>query len=631
MWLFSLRKGTSKGLSKGTSSLELETRGQKFLEKVASAPHQEPVGLTLIMLAWTAGPVTLLAAWSATWIGYGHPMDLERSLYFVAYSIIAGLLGLATKFFYGITQGRKQSNDSRRLLEVIDRLPEIIYMVRDLRLANLGQDTRRIESAGILLRKFDLGPEWVAGAIEDLTNDSNLARSAERIEQFRRAGLYNRMLDIVSGIADASAEHVATLRQSHPRIATAMAARLAGQAPDIRQGQPRERLFLERILAAIEQENEELITLPDVEHMMALCFELMCGRKITYLKVEYTGGDWNLSKALDRLEQCRNDYRVARAKVYSRLRALTAYIDYVFPNQDIAAAQGLSVRVLLEASIDGISKLAQEVNDARRHINQTGQNLGALQMRLAQLDKTQELYKEVQSANQQQGRASRRFNRALKVWQHRSRKWQSDTDSALKRGLRISEQVIMLDDEEKMAVARDLGSWLEETRLRHYSGYNQDANNHERILTISRARELAIETVLILTPHIHLHSPEVQRAIDNTPLSTMAPLEPGMSPMTKAALGQAMASAVHVNLGDMAEKLAQNLIRYYRVPLGEATISFLAENYHADRSRLEFIAQHETPQTPGNTQTSPTITVPEIPRQWETTTYNARRTLSLFS
>lgn len=59
--------------------------------------------------------------------------------------------------------------DKNKLMKSIDRLPGLIYMVRDLRLANLGKDSRRIESASILLRKFDLGPEWIA--IEDLTGN----------------------------------------------------------------------------------------------------------------------------------------------------------------------------------------------------------------------------------------------------------------------------------------------------------------------------------------------------------------------------------------------------------------------------------------------------------------------------
>ncbi len=626
MWPLPFRKGLNQS-QQHDSQLELDTRGQRVLEKIASAPHKEPWAVTLMMLAWTAGPVTLLTVTMATWIGYGQPMDLERATYFLVYSVIAGLLGILTKIIYNTTHGHRESKDARALLEVVDRLPEIIYMVRDLRLANLGPDNRRIESAGILLRKFDLGPEWIACAIEDLTGSHELAKSAERIELYRRAGLYNRMNDLVQATAEMADEYVAELRQTHPRISAAMAARLKGLAPDIRQGQSREPLFLERILAAIEEENEELITLPDVEHLLALCFELMCGRSITYLKVEYKGGDWNLTKAIDRMEHCRNDYRLARARVYSRLRALAAYIDYVFPTEDsIASSQGLSMRILLDASIEGINRLAEEVNDCRRQVNLTGRNLSGLQMRLTQLVKALELYRAAHSAWQREGREGRHFNRALKVWQQRSKQWQQRGGENLKRGLVVSEQTVALSDEDKITFAHELSQWLKENRIRRYS---RGSKVSEKVLTIIRARELAIEVVLMLEPLIHLHDPEIQRAIDNSPLSTMAPLEPGMSPMTKAALGQAMANAIEVDLADMAEKLAQNLIRYYRVPLSQATIDFLVNNYNASRNRLEFIAQHETPQSPGHCNTSSTLELPEVIRYWETTEYNARRTLDL--
>ena len=213
----------------------------------------------------------------------------SEPFYFLTYSTVAGLLGILTKLIFNTIQGRREKKDTSKLMKAIDRLPEIIYMVRDLRLANLGPDNRRIESAGILLRKFDLGPEWIAGAIEDITGNHEIAKGAERIEIYRRAGLYNRMNDLVQALAPISEPYINELRQTHPRIATAMAERLKGQALDIHKGQPREPLFLERILAAIEEENEELITLPDVEHLLSLCFELLCGRSITYLKVEYKG------------------------------------------------------------------------------------------------------------------------------------------------------------------------------------------------------------------------------------------------------------------------------------------------------------------------------------------------------
>ncbi len=625
MWSgFFTRRSAKK---KSSEQLELDTRDQHFLEQVANTPNKEPMAVTLMLLAWTAGPVTLLTVSAATWISSGEFLPMDRVIYFLAYSAIAGLLGLLTKIIYSTVEARKESKNNTLLLSAIDRLPEIIYMVRDLRLVNLGPDNRRIESAGILLRKFDLGPQWIACAIEDLTGNTDIAKGAERIEIYRRAGLYNRMNDLVQTLAPISEPYIANLRQTHPRIANAMAERLKGQALDIHKGQPREPLFLERILAAIEEENDELITLPDVEHLLSLCFELLCGRSITYLKVEYKGGDWNLTKAIHRLEHCRNESRLTRARVYSRLRALVAYLNYIFPSDDnISSSQGLSTRALMDASINGINRLADEVNDIRRQILLNGRHVSSLQMRIIQLTKAMTLYQAAYDVWQLEGRSERRFQQALKIWQLRSKQWQSQAGGAsIKRGLLISRQSIHLSDEEKIAVARELERWLSENRIRRYNRYNKTS---DKVLTIARARELAIDMVLMLTPHLELHNPEIQRAIDSSPLSAMASLEPDMSPMTKAAYGKAMASAIEVNHAEMAEKLAQNLIRYYRVPLGQGTIDFLVEKYDASRARLEFIAEHESPIPSGyGTASSSSLALPETSRYWESSLHNARRTL----
>lgn len=101
-------------------------------------------------------------------------------------------------------------------------------------------------------------------------------------------------------------------------------------------------------------------------------------------------------------------------------------------------------------------------------------------------------------------------------------------------------------------MAAGLTRWLEDNRIRHY---NRSSKSNEKVLTITRARELAIDIVFILTPHLHLHNPEIQRAIDNSPLSIMASLEPEMSAMSKAAYGQAMASAIEVSHADITEKI----------------------------------------------------------------------------
>lgn len=612
--------------------LQLEEREPGWLEKVARAPHQEPWSVTIIQYAWTAGPVSLLAAAGGWYLSYGTGMPPEKTLYFIGYSIIAIILGLITKLIYNMTHGRKLEQDRACLLDTIDRIPELIYIVRDLVQRNLSEESRRIHSAGILLRKLDLGPEWVATAIEDLTDDKELARQAEKIEIFRRAGLYNRMRDVVESAREKTDAAYLKLKENHPRTAEAMRQRLHGIVTSPHQGQKRETLFIERILTAIEQDNEELMTLHDVEEMLTLCFELICGREIAYLKIEYTGS-WDLARALDKLEEERNDYRISRARVYSRLKALTNYLNTIGINTHIVSAQGISASKLLQTTISAMDELSRQVRDARQLSFRTGKHIMALNIKAQQLEKALQLYDESHRAYLKQGRDRHRLKRALKHWQTLSHTLQSSPSESLRRSLTISEQCIRLDDDARVAVARHLNRFLEESRLRRGSlRLDGPLPIAEKDLTATRAREVAIEIATILDPYIRLHDPQVQRAIENANASSLASLEPGMSAKTKAALGEAMASAVAKNLAVSAERLAQSLIRYYRVPLTEKTIHFLTHTYNASRERLEFIAQYETPLSASYSlgNVSP-VEVPQAKNTWQIDWYNARRLISRHS
>ena len=46
---------------------------------------------------------------------------------------------------------------------------------------------------------------------------------------------------------------------------------------------PRDEHFIERVMAAIEHDNDLLMTLQDVEEMVILAFELISGREIPVL------------------------------------------------------------------------------------------------------------------------------------------------------------------------------------------------------------------------------------------------------------------------------------------------------------------------------------------------------------
>ena len=614
------------------NDLHLEERDLRWLEKVARAPHAEPWSITILQNAWTAGPVTLLAASAGYYIGYGTRMPLDRTLYFIGYSIVAIFLGIATRLLYSMTHGRKVEKDHNNLLSVIDRIPELIYMVRDLAQRNMTEDARRIHAAGILLRKLDLGPEWVSTAVEDLTGDATLARQAEQIEIFRRAGLYHRMRDLVEAAAEARDRVYQSLKEHHPRAAEALKNRLNGIVTRPHEGLPREALFIERILTASERDNVELMTLHDVEEMLTLCFELICGREIAYLKIEYTGS-WDLAKNLDKLEEERNDFRISRARVYSRLKALTTWLNSLDTQTEVISGNGLSSQTLLNSAITALDNLSLQLRSARDLTRNTGKYVMELQIKRQQFDKALQLYNEAHRAYLKLGRDSSRLKKALKSWQELSTNYQDSQHENLKRSLIISEQTIALDDDTKVEVANHLETFLRESRLRRDSQRGESAlPANAKDLTEIRARDLAIELATILDPFIHLHDPQIQRAIESANASSLAIIEPGMSAKAKATMGEALASAVEKDLGASAEKLAQNLIRYYRVPLSERTIDFLVRKYQADRKRLQFIARFESPLSARYSleNVSP-IEVPAARNNWQIDLYNASKVLGKYT
>ena len=634
--------------------LKLEERELRWLEKVARAPQQEPWSVTVLQFAWTAGPVTLMAAYFGYYFAYGEVMPAERAFYFLGSSVIAVALGVGYRLFHNMTHGRQKIRDRLDQLSLIDQIPELIYQVRDLGQVNMTEEQRRIHSAGILLRKLDLGPEWVATAIEDLTGNQQLARQAERIEIFRRAGLFSRMRDVIGEGREEAEKAWQMLNENHPRTAQALKNRMNGIVARPHDGQPREPLFIERILSAIEESNENLMTLHDVEEMLTLCFELICGREIAYLKIEYTG-HWDLARALDKLEEERNDLRISRARVYSRLKALTTYLNSIGIPSEIGSGNGLSTHKLLAVATKSLDALSLQVREARQLMLSIQQKsmekktpkkwakkyLSILNSKSQQLEKALQIYNESHRAYLKQGRDSLLLKRALKNWQKLSSKYQHQNKENLKRSLTISEQSIFLDDEDKAEITRRIRQYLRElAETPHPDATTVEATDHflgaptgnGHGLQEAQAREMAIEIATILDPYICLHEPQIQRAIENANAISLANIEPGMSARTKAAWGEAMAGAVEKNLAASAEKLAQNLIRYYRVPLSDQTINFLVETYNASLERLQFIARYETPLSAAHFQEDVlTIEVPQAKESWQLDLYNAKKTINRLS
>ncbi|GAB6040307.1 hypothetical protein [Endothiovibrio diazotrophicus] len=613
------------------SSVSLHRDGPEWLDRIAGAARAEPWQVTLLKLAWTAGPATFLAASLGYYLGYGRFAPFENLQFFFYYTVVSGVVGLAAGIFTRATYGERRKAAEEALLEVVDRLPDLIAAVRDLHLESLEPQVRRLEAVGLLLQRVDLDSEALALAVEDLGAGRALAEQAAKIDIYRQAGLHSRVRELAEEAREAAQPVIAALAEWAPQVAALLRQRLNGHAPSFNEGVPRDSNFIERTLSAMEQEEERLMTLLDAEEMLVLACELINGRHIPMLLFTYRGR-WELAQATDQLERRRNLYRIANATVLSRLKALVALLGDSDEAEVEAAARGLDATALLLRAQAGIGELNATVRRLGLRLSFSGGDERArLRRSLATLRDALELYEAMLRAAKQAGRRHAVFLHTIDKWgrtlePHTSR--EVVAPAPRRRGLQVVERRIGLDDEARLELARAIVALFRARGIRSRGDrivYRH--GDHDRPLTPSIAKGLAMEVASALQPFVDISRPEIQRAIDASSASNLLGLETTLSARTKAAWGAAAAAEVEDDLAAAAERLAATLVTVYRVELSEGAIDFLHRAYGARPERLRMLTTATPTAAPvSSLQTRPPLTLPDDPR-WHAELERSRQLL----
>ncbi|EHQ52678.1 hypothetical protein ECTPHS_08306 [Ectothiorhodospira sp. PHS-1] len=617
------------------NTVSLGRRDDERYERWSRAVKRTRVSRNLLNIAWTAGPVTVLGLSGGYYIGYGRPPSIELVTYFVSFTVLSGLIGLIAKIVYDSVHGTAKEQAQADVIEAIDKLGDLILAVRDLAMEGLDPEVRRREAAVQLLQRVDLSPEGVAFACEELTGNPALGRWLAQIDTFRRAGLYSRIRDIHQERGEEFEHIVADLRQIAPVAAGILRERYLGRAPKLQLGVPRDEFFLERVMAAIEQDNPLLMTTTDVEAMLVLAFELVNGREIPMLMFSYTG-KWRLAGALDQMEAARSRYRIAQAAASNRIRALASWLVEVDLLAYEEVPEGLSSHLLVERVVLALDELATLLDDLCRGLREDqpdAQSRGDLRRLAENLATALRLYRTAHEAFQEVGRVHAELLRTSEAWEALTSR-DLDASEQLRvgpgrRGLRIVEKVVSLEEDARESVCQHLvrylhGEHLEKRGRRFFTR----RDGRRRPLTLDGARQLAVEVALALEPHIGLSRPEVQRGVGATQASYLGSLEPGMSAQEKRILGEAMALEVEQDMSRAAERLALALVKHYRVRLTDAARDFLIETYGARPQVLSMISQSHLDEMPRISLLSlrPPV-VPSPRRDWYRSLVRARRVL----
>lgn len=539
----------------------------------------------LMQLFWTAGPVTTLGLIGGYYLGYGVMPPTQLLIYFVSFTIFSGVIGLIAKVVYDGTRGHLADQAERDLLSVTDKLGDLILIARDKVVQGHEGDARKREAALQLLRRVDLTPYGITIAFTDLTGNEEIGRVMGEIHAYRRIGLQTRVRELYAEHRDQITESIRNLGKESPQSAKELKRWFTGNTTGrLKYGVPREKFFLQRVMSAIENNNPYLMTSRDVEEMMILGFELICGREIPSLIFTYPGR-WKYASALDELEKSRSRYRVTQARGGNRLRALAAYLVESGVEQSDQLPEGLPIDDLSRRVNGRMNRLAVRARAISRDPDVDDQE----RKKVANvLENCIELYEMAYKGYKVSARRHRELMQATDRWE-RVVKEAGGSPGSLKvgrgrRGIRIRESMISLSEEAKLEVCRDLVWYFQKVDLKRYSHSLFSSFDNRGAMA---ARQLAIEIALALEPHIGISKPEIQRNINATKAIYLGGLSPDLSALQKQELGIRMAREVDKGLGIAAIRLADTLVHQYRVELSPEAIRFLRTEFKAGRQSLE--------------------------------------------
>lgn len=560
-----------------TSSLWIETEGRGRIAEISASARRIPWFWNLLQVLWVAGPATFLAMQGGYWLGFGEFAPTRNVIYFAFFTLFLGIIGLGSKFISVALIERRAEQAAQHLRRTIDLLPDLLFAIRDADLAAEPQERRRTLAAGALLQELDLGPDTLALAVRELCGDTGLAQVAQQIEVYRRLGLHSRVQDLVEASTEARLAALERVHAEVPELADLLRDRLVGRAPDQDNGVPRRENFLQRLLAAAEQDDPETLPVADVQELLVLLFELMNGREIRYLTFSWKGR-WDVARALAEVETTRTRYRLAHARVDGHLRGLALMLTGA-PGSPLQRSEvrgnttelGQRVLVALERMVaarpprgsGNAKRLGRLLRGVRRLREDHGRWLQAGHDFDAALEQWEDLQQRVQPARRR--------------WWNRLRRL----------GLHIQEDVIALSDDRKLAFAGDFCRFVDELEVQVddrgllIAGQPMDRGE---------IRRLGLYLLTLLQNSLDLSDLAIQRAIQAAPAAWLGGLQTGLSADARAGLGAAVVKDVRHDLGRMAERLATQLATLYKLPLDERLRAQLVERYGANPERLEMLA-----------------------------------------
>ena len=585
-----------------SARVDYQAFSQQFMVRLSRALRKESWGRTAIQLAWTAGPVTYLALNGGYYIGFGRLAPPQLFFYFGGYTVIAGLFAVLVRVGYNVVRGGEHERMQSALTEVMGDIPRLISVVRNRNLEAYEADDRIFLAAKYLLDNTDASEQAIRQAMLDLTGDETLADAVRSIEVFRRAGLFARVQDMQQAVAERLALVLPLIEQRSLAVAEEVRRRLAGIAPNKRQGRARTEGFIERVLSAGEHDSYDLMSLSDVEELFTLGFELLAGRQYTWFSVQYVGHS-ALRDVDNRYERARRELREAIHVRNSRLRILAEFLNESEAINRVPAA----IPVIL--AVAEVYRNVQGAVDDLVHEFQQRENAGQTRFSADELHSYRallRLWEALHRANETVNRRRAALARSIKDYEKVLRS--SRQAQALRilapgesgNGVRLAPREVQLSARERMRMALRVSEALShitaQSRFMRTTLLDSYATGVE--LTNDGYKHLAITMAIELDQLIALGNGELQAAIEASAAANVGSVEAGLSRETRIGWGIALVRDVRDDVGMAVGRLVSSLAYYHGMQITDQAVSYLVQQFGAQETLLRRFSAGQTTTDP---------------------------------
>lgn len=557
-----------------SDSLELyaDQEGVKHIQKILAAVEDEPWGVTLLQLAWTAGPLTFIALQGGYLIGYGKVAPFDLFVYFAGYTLLTGLIGFVIKAFYNAHYKTKYEQTKSNYLASNDLLFRLFRKVSDHRLSELPKIERKAESSSILLSNTHALPASIALGVNELTNNDTLIKLIEKIELFRRSGLFSRINDLIEKSEVLKDDETLQLVNTPNKAGYYLKMRLQGNAPTLQEGIAREDGFLQRINQASENNQPPMLHLRDAEEFLILLYELLNGRRISFLTFSYTNHK-KLRYTARTLEKSRATFRLSRASLLSKIDELySKMINFEL----ITDVKDYDTRVKCEQIFASLNDYAaQLLVDLNNRADSDVKNKRTVFSNLVHLyTKILKLYKETITHQKYLEQAVQNWRSLSNQYSEKKTRFRYGLG---KKGLRINQKEICLDDETKL----NFSNAIIDTLRCYWENYVCTSN-----ITSINVKQLIIDLSRQLDQFINITNPINQYGIESSNATNFGSLELDSSIEARALWSASMVAETKNDIHQAAQKLAKVLLYEYDETLDEKAITFLKEKYGVNPSSL---------------------------------------------